>query len=425
MSVFNSLRRLDIYRAVPKDLTESSNTGALISLFSLIILAYLFISELIAFNTVELHSQMYVDPYAHVHASEAVSSYSGFNPAPTLQADIASTHATIGIRLNMTAPGMPCAVASLDVQDVMGGHILDYGGKLHRWRTDSKGNLLRDSMGNKLSWDSIDPVKQRGEGCNIEGSLLVKRVPGNFHLSAHAHGDLLDLFYDNEKGETLNCSHTIHELAFGLDDQLQKAVEQNLDLFRSFSGWSSGFGDSSSSTSSSLAIPVSFTPLNGRKQISEPKFTYSAVITEGHPVQKHDTFLPHDSPTLIGGTNSANSKDELELKQVHIPISYEYYIKVVPTKYAKLGVSLENSIEGYQIVASSNEIPGRMQMPAIYFRYDFSPITVLFEERKATFSYFLVEVCAIIGGVFTVLGMFSGVILAASKKYKSSINKLG
>ena len=40
-------------------------------------------------------------------------------------------------------PKMPCDVIGLDVEDNMGYHIVDYYGEMHKWRTDSEGNLLQ------------------------------------------------------------------------------------------------------------------------------------------------------------------------------------------------------------------------------------------------------------------------------------------
>jgi hypothetical protein len=328
MSLFSQLKKFDIYRDVPKDLTEQTLIGAIVSVVCGFLVFYLFLSEFVAFLTVETVSEMYVDPDIDHH-----------------------NHATISIRMNFTVPRMPCAVTSVDVQDVMGSHIVDYGGKLHRWRTDSEGNLKFGPNGRPLPHDSVTPIQQKGEGCNVEGHIIVKQVPGNFHVSAHAHGDLLGLFYDTARGETLNCTHYIHHLMFGDTDELMA-----LDA-------------------------AAVAPLNGGKKVS---------IME-----------PEDQG---------------------MPRSYEYYIKVVPTKLQKLRGEVYDS---YQFTSNSNHILGRFQLPAIYFRYDFSPITVKFEERKNSFAHFLVQICAIIGGVFTVLGLVNGVVLAASKKFKANINKLG
>lgn len=46
------------------------------------------------------------------------------------------SHADIHINLNITLPELPCAVTSVDAQDVMGSHVVDVGGELHKvtWR---------------------------------------------------------------------------------------------------------------------------------------------------------------------------------------------------------------------------------------------------------------------------------------------------
>ena len=78
-----------------------------------------------------------------------------------------------------------------------------------------------------------------------------------------------------------------------------------------------------------------------------------------------------------------------------------------------------------QYVSNSNVIVGRFSMPATYFRYEFSPITVRYTQRTSTLAHFLVQLCAIVGGTVTVLGLVNGALLAASKKFKKNIGKLG
>jgi len=329
--MFAALKRFDIYRDVPKDLSEQTLTGAVVSLFCGVLVLFLFLSEFVAFLSVETVSEMFVDSDIEHHS-----------------------HATIAIRMNFTVPAMPCAVTSVDVQDIMGSHVVDYGGRLHRWRTDKDGQLLFDAMGRPLAHDSIAPMSQKGEGCNVEGTLVVKQVPGNFHVSAHAHGDLLPQLYDQSRGETLNVTHYIHTLIFGSESDSQ-ALMAGVD-------------------------EAAVAPLNGAHKVA--------------------IRAPEDQGA---------------------PRSYEYYIKVVPTKFQRLRGS---EVDSYQYVSNSNHM-ARFQLPAIYFRYDFSPITVKFTERRTGFAHFLVQLCAIIGGVFTVLGLVNGALLAASKKFKQNINKLG
>ena len=47
---------------------------------------------------------------------------------------------------------------------------------------------------------------------------------------------------------------------------------------------------------------------------------------------------------------------------------------------------------------------GSMQLPAVWFLYDLSPISVDIRERHQSFLHFLTRICAVIGGGFAVTG---------------------
>jgi hypothetical protein len=57
-----------------------------------------------------------------------------------------------------------------------------------------------------------NPEEQKGEGCMVFGNMVVKKVPGNFHISCHAHANLIHVFFAEEM---MNVSHSIHHLSFG------------------------------------------------------------------------------------------------------------------------------------------------------------------------------------------------------------------
>lgn len=48
---------------------------------------------------------------------------------------------------------------------------------------------------------------------------------------------------------------------------------------------------------------------------------------------------------------------------------------------------------------------GEMQMPAVLFIYDISPISVTITETRQSFAHLLVRFCAVVGGVFAVTGV--------------------
>jgi len=104
--------------------------------------------------------------------------------------------------------------------------------------------------------------------------------------------------------------------------------------------------------------------------------------------QNQDTLSPLDGRRKETGT---------ETKKI-----YEYYLKVVPTTFIDLN---KNTYEVHQFTTNDNEYNSQMLLPAIFFRYDLSAITVKNEQVKESAFHFFVQICAIIGGVFTVVGI--------------------
>ena len=60
------------------------------------------------------------------------------------------------------------------------------------------------------------------EGCIVEGTVIINKVPGNFHLSTHAFGEVVQRIY--MYGRRLDFSHRINHLSFG-DDTQMKAIQ--------------------------------------------------------------------------------------------------------------------------------------------------------------------------------------------------------
>ncbi|XP_038986731.1 endoplasmic reticulum-Golgi intermediate compartment protein 3-like isoform X1 [Phoenix dactylifera] len=84
---------------------------------------------------------------------------------------------------------------------------------------------------------------------------------------------------------------------------------------------------------------------------------------------------------------------------------YQYFIKVVPTIYT--------DIRGRKIYSNQFSVTEHFRdadvypkpPSGVYFIYDFSPIKVIFTEENKSLLHVLTNICAIIGGVFTVAGI--------------------
>jgi len=150
------IRRLDIYRKVPKDLTQPTVVGATISIGCCIFIFFLLISELASFINVDLVSELYVD-----------------DP---------QTGDKVPVLISIELPRMKCQYVGLDIQDSMGRH----------------------EVGFVENTDKI-PINN-GEGCIFTSSFRINKVPGNFHISTHG---------SREQPSKPDMTHTIKELRIG------------------------------------------------------------------------------------------------------------------------------------------------------------------------------------------------------------------
>jgi hypothetical protein len=140
---------------------------------------------------------------------------------------------------------LPCSLLSLDIQDVMGTHIMNIGGTLIKSRINSEGKVIASEImttnenakksghnhdeeddhedDNQLDMGDYENVKtslKNNEGCNIKGYIVVNKVPGNFHISSHAYGSLIQRLA-SEGYFTFDVSHKINHLSFGEDKDLK------------------------------------------------------------------------------------------------------------------------------------------------------------------------------------------------------------
>jgi len=369
-----AFKRFDLYRKVPRDLTEATFSGAAVSFCTVFIGLYLFVSELNVYLQTRWESEMFIDE--------------------------SKTEEKLQINIDVTLPQMPCELLSFDAQDVMGSHEVDAHGNLFKERLTSKGDVIaREDIQTShygasagltrhfsFGYDNTDVERIKkmihsGEGCRVAGFVRVNKVPGNVHLSTYSHSYLFGSLYQETRN--MNISHKVNHLSFGLDTDISF-------IKRNFKG---------------TGIVA---PLDGVQQ----------VVGDG-PVTT-TTTTTRDTRSIYGGFaglglsafgSNANSA------------IFEYYTKVVPTTYVPLN---RPPLNVYQFTANSNKIVNQ-QMPSLYFRYDFAPVTVRYKETRESFSHFLVQICAVIGGVFTMAGLVDSLLHRSIVELakKAQIGKLG
>jgi len=116
----------------------------------------------------------------------------------------------------------------------------------------------------------------------------------------------------------------------------------------------------------------------------------------------------HDMKSTLEGTG----------KVVHQgSYMFHYYVDLVPTLYTASDGNIVYThqyaiTEQQKNVMSNGRFTG---LPGVFFVYRFTPFMVQKMDKDKPMSHFLVSVCAVIGGVYTVAGMMDSVLY---KSYK-------
>ncbi|PIA48608.1 hypothetical protein AQUCO_01400887v1 [Aquilegia coerulea] len=122
-----------------------------------------------------------------------------------------------------------------------------------------------------------------------------------------------------------------------------------------------------------------------------------------------------------------NPLDGVEWTQQTSSGMYQYFIKVVPTIYKDIRGRKINSNQ-FSVTEHFRSADGFTQsLPGVFFFYDFSPIKVSFTEENVSLLHFMTNICAIVGGIFTVSGIIDAFIYHGQRaiKKKMEIGKFG
>ena len=92
--------------------------------------------------------------------------------------------------------------------------------------------------------------------------------------------------------------------------------------------------------------------------------------------------------------------------------TYEHFIQIVPTYRRKTNTTV------YRYTVSSAEHEDSERYPSAKFSFQISPMMVVISEKSTPLYHFLTNICALIGGLFTVFSMANGVLDSIVRKFK-------
>lgn len=106
-------------------------------------------------------------------------------------------------------------------------------------------------------------------------------------------------------------------------------------------------------------------------------------------------------------------------------LMFQYYIKVVSTKMRYLNGTVYHSNQ-YSVTEHTRDITprpgsGTSGLPGVFLNFDISPMQVIYTEFKKPLSHFLTDICAIVGGIFTVAGLVDTFVYTTERVVKSKV----
>ncbi|KAL1104056.1 hypothetical protein V6Z11_D04G042200 [Gossypium hirsutum] len=193
MGLKQTIRSLDAFPRTEEHLLQKTQSGALVSVVGLVIMATLFIHELTYYLTTYTVHEMSVD----LKRGE-----------------------TLPIHINMTFPSLPCDVASIDAIDLSGKHEVDLDTNIWKLRLNSHGHII----GTKYLSDLVEKqhtTRNHDDKEHHDGSA---KKPHKFSFDKDAENMINKVKKALENGEGcrifggakhVNVSHMIHDLSFG------------------------------------------------------------------------------------------------------------------------------------------------------------------------------------------------------------------
>ncbi|XP_043698742.1 endoplasmic reticulum-Golgi intermediate compartment protein 3-like isoform X2 [Telopea speciosissima] len=193
MGVKQALKSIDAFPRAEEHLLQKTQSGAVVSIFGLIIMATLFLHELKYYLTTYTVHQMAVD----LQRGERLP-----------------------IHINVSFPSLPCDVLGVDAVDMSGKHEVDIDTNIWKLRLNRDGHII----GSEFIYDLVEgghthkhdhnkehhedsSQKLQSHGFDEDAEKKVKNVK-----QALADGEGCRIF---EGAIHVNVSHVIHDLSFG------------------------------------------------------------------------------------------------------------------------------------------------------------------------------------------------------------------
>ncbi|KAI8800756.1 endoplasmic reticulum vesicle transporter-domain-containing protein [Cladochytrium replicatum] len=377
-----TLKEFDAYAKPLDDFRVKTVSGAAVTLASAIIISLLMISEFVDWTSVTVQPSLVVDK---------------------------ARKEKMQINMNITFPRVPCYLLSVDVMDVAGEHQNDILHDMFKVRLDNAGRAITKEKG------SLGPNK---ESEAVEKAKNITSAPG-----------YCGSCYGGQPPES-GCCNTCDEVrraylekgwSFTNPEEVEQCVGE---------GWMDKMKEQANE-GCNVHGHLEVNKVAGNFHFAPGKsFQQSNMhVHDLHPYfQNYHFDFSHEIHSLSFGQsiNFQNPLDRISKDTVQSYFMYQYFTKVVGTKYTFLnGTTIyTNQFSATEHERDLSPRPGIPSggLPGVFFNFEISPMLVVMTEYRKPFTHFLTDVCAIVGGIFTVAGLLDSFIYTAEKTMKKKMD---
>jgi len=459
------LSGVDFYRHVPRDLTQATKLGAIMSILAIVTMTVLFFAETLAFARTSIVTEISLDD----------------NTTPQIR-----------LNFNITFFDLQCDYATVDVLDALGSNRQNVTKNVEKWQLDNKGVRRvfsgRNREAREVTHEKHDQTLEEMHEDGVHAKVLTKDTWKsfldqneiafvNFYAPWCVWCQRLHPTWEKFAEEVEKENMPVGVGVVNCVAEAQLCRDQRVKAFPTLQWFQNGEVDGPDYMMDRTVASLkgySYNKFernekfknwkNDKSGVKRPPRSLQAPILTGCQVSGHlmvnrvpgnfhiearskshnlnaaMTNLTHRVNHLsFGDPLGKNKKANRILKQVpdeykkFNPIdgnvyaskdfheAYHHSIKVVTTRMEMGSSSSDkhNSVVAYQFLEQSQLVfYDEIDVPEARFSYDISPMGVVVQKKGRKWYDYLTSLCAIIGGTFTTLGLIDASLYKVFKSKK-------